>query len=259
MSYFECAARDPIFWLHHANIDRLWQVWLNQLGGRKNPIANAPWKDQKFSFFDENKKQVTLSACKVLKMTTQLGYQYPGVPVNNVDLCPAVAVPVGPGTFSNVSPVAPKILAATTATETRLGNTPVQVKVDLPPEAGQRMKSFATTPPKRGHLRLAVEGIKVLHPGAVYQVYLNLPAGTKADPAGPYFLGNISLFTDPAHSEGITRTFDLSSRARTLGAKREVQLTFLRERLDQPNAGVAAAPNEPAEFLRFTRVAILER
>ena len=23
-----CAALDPIFWLHHANIDRLWNVWL---------------------------------------------------------------------------------------------------------------------------------------------------------------------------------------------------------------------------------------
>ncbi len=22
------AALDPIFWLHHANIDRLWEVWL---------------------------------------------------------------------------------------------------------------------------------------------------------------------------------------------------------------------------------------
>jgi tyrosinase len=28
MSSFDTAARDPIFWLHHANIDRLWEAWL---------------------------------------------------------------------------------------------------------------------------------------------------------------------------------------------------------------------------------------
>ena len=27
MSLLETAARDPIFWLRHSNIDRLWVVW----------------------------------------------------------------------------------------------------------------------------------------------------------------------------------------------------------------------------------------
>ena len=34
MSYPRTAALDPIFWLHHANIDRLWEVW------RRNPPAH---------------------------------------------------------------------------------------------------------------------------------------------------------------------------------------------------------------------------
>jgi tyrosinase-like protein len=28
------AARDPIFWLHHANIDRLWVRWTDPARGR---------------------------------------------------------------------------------------------------------------------------------------------------------------------------------------------------------------------------------
>lgn len=32
MSDFDQAAGDPIFWLHHANIDRLWEVWLASAG-----------------------------------------------------------------------------------------------------------------------------------------------------------------------------------------------------------------------------------
>ena len=31
MSMPDTAALDPIFWLHHANIDRLWEVWLQRL------------------------------------------------------------------------------------------------------------------------------------------------------------------------------------------------------------------------------------
>src|SRR5688572_17251139 len=37
MSSFAGAGRDPIFWLHHCNIDRLGEVWLRQGGGRVNP------------------------------------------------------------------------------------------------------------------------------------------------------------------------------------------------------------------------------
>jgi hypothetical protein len=270
MSYFTCAARDPIFWLHHANIDRLWQVWLNKLGGRKNPITNTSWAHQKFTFFDENKHQVVLTGCQIVNMATQLGYQYSGVPVSNIQLCPVIAVPPIPNPHAApatpaTSPIAAKILAATAGAETRLGNAAVQVKVDLPAAVGQHMKSFAATPPKPGHLRLVVEGLQVVHPGAVYQVYLNLPAGQKPDPAGPSFLGNISIFAEAEHSEPINRSFDLSPKAKALAAKGEVQLTFVRERLDQPAGTPAAAsaasatPAEPTEFLRFAKVSIQER
>jgi hypothetical protein len=253
MSYFTCAARDPIFWLHHSNIDRLWQVWLNKLGGRQNPISNPTWATQTFTFFDENKHQVKLTGCQIVDIASQLNYKYEGVPVTNIQFCAAITREAAQ------QPPSPVKSLAATAAETRLGSTPVQVKVALPAEVGKHVRSLAAGPLKPGHLWLAVEGIKVINPGAVYQVYLNLPAGQKPDPAGPYFLGNVSLFTDFEHSEEVTRTFDLSSRAKALGSKGEVQLTFLREQLGQAKGAAAAALAEPAEFLRFTRVSILER
>ena len=44
------AARDPIFWLHHCNIDRLWSSWNS--AGRTNP--GGTWLTQSFAMADEN-------------------------------------------------------------------------------------------------------------------------------------------------------------------------------------------------------------
>ena len=52
------AAQDPIFWAHHANVDRQWNLWIAQGGGRSNPVGNADWRNATFTFFDECCQQV---------------------------------------------------------------------------------------------------------------------------------------------------------------------------------------------------------
>jgi len=44
MSDPDTAGLDPIFWLHHANIDRLWQVWRTNPASHQDP-PDADWKD----------------------------------------------------------------------------------------------------------------------------------------------------------------------------------------------------------------------
>jgi tyrosinase len=46
------AALDPIFRLHHANIDRLWNRWLELGDGRTNP-SDVAWLDRVFVFHEE--------------------------------------------------------------------------------------------------------------------------------------------------------------------------------------------------------------
>ena len=48
MSAFETAGQDAIFWLHHANIDRLWEVWRNQPGHADPP--DDEWQNVAFEF-----------------------------------------------------------------------------------------------------------------------------------------------------------------------------------------------------------------
>ncbi len=33
---------DPVFWLHHANIDRIWTAWMKRYGRVYAPVSGAP-------------------------------------------------------------------------------------------------------------------------------------------------------------------------------------------------------------------------
>jgi len=33
---------DPIFWIHHANIDRMWSSWMKRQGQKYLPVSGGP-------------------------------------------------------------------------------------------------------------------------------------------------------------------------------------------------------------------------
>jgi Common central domain of tyrosinase/Polyphenol oxidase middle domain len=71
-----CSANDPIFFLHHANIDRLWNRWIALGGGRQDPTTDTVWMTTVFTFYDENKHQVQLTGKDILDTVKQLNYCY---------------------------------------------------------------------------------------------------------------------------------------------------------------------------------------
>jgi N-acetylneuraminic acid mutarotase len=72
MAEFSTVGGDPIFYLHHANIDRLWESW-NRLGN-KNP-TDPKYLNRKFSYGDRSGKRVDLPV-STTDRTAQLGYEY---------------------------------------------------------------------------------------------------------------------------------------------------------------------------------------
>ena len=67
------AGNDPVFYVHHANIDRLWACWQ-----QSNVTPPGTWQDQTFSFVDETGTLVTRPVKDFLDSTT-LGYVYDNV------------------------------------------------------------------------------------------------------------------------------------------------------------------------------------
>jgi N-acetylneuraminic acid mutarotase len=74
MAEFSTVGGDPIFYLHHANIDRLWESW-NRLGNT-NPTDPA-YLEREFSYGDRSGKRVDLPV-SAADRTASLGYEYDG-------------------------------------------------------------------------------------------------------------------------------------------------------------------------------------
>ncbi|KAK9155139.1 hypothetical protein Sjap_002619 [Stephania japonica] len=58
MGNFNTAARDPIFFGHHANVDRMWHLYRNFNGGNVE-FKTKDWLDATFLFVDENNRVVS--------------------------------------------------------------------------------------------------------------------------------------------------------------------------------------------------------
>jgi N-acetylneuraminic acid mutarotase len=72
MAEFSTVGADPLFYLHHSNMDRIWESW-NRLGN-KNP-TDPKYLNRKFSYGDRSGKRADLPV-SAADRTQQLGYEY---------------------------------------------------------------------------------------------------------------------------------------------------------------------------------------
>lgn len=202
MSNILTAAQDPIFWLHHANIDRLWWQWLQQ-NGTSNP-SDPAWLNQDFlsvgGFFDAkgNPIQANVLTCGAVQDPTSLpaGYTY------DQQVTPPVA------SMAHVSwpspwPEWPQTPARASSTRHLLGATDRQIRlvgeaVTVPVTIDERaIASLRTdrTAEQQHRVFLEVEDIEAArNPGIVYGVYVNLPSHPTDADLEAHQAGNISLF-----------------------------------------------------------------
>jgi hypothetical protein len=208
MSAFETAGQDPIFWLHHANIDRIWELWLASGGGRVNPTTNASWMTTAFTFYDETGAQVNLTGAQIVNTATQLEYRYA------TSLCLSIARPevFDWRVLTRIPPFDPRALrevevirrrpplpdpppfAVQEAVQLRAAASGVDLKVA--PEAQRELARFSTPQGRGRDITLQLDDIRVEGtPEVYYEVYVNLPDGARDTTyTSPHYVGNVDFF-----------------------------------------------------------------
>ena len=245
------AARDPIFWLHHANIDRLWSRWIASGQGRRNPTDDDKWMNTSFTFFDHDGSTVTMAGRDVVDTAAQLQYRYDEAPP------PESAAPPPPTRAGRV----PESLVESGQRMELTGRT---TRVAIPLTALQQ--ESLTGAAARGVV-LTFEGVSYdKNPGIYYEVYLGLPEGTVPDAESPHYAGNLAVFALKPHGGDQTEaaekpsvTLDVTEAIAKLRQKNllpagQLPVTLVPRGLKRPGQAEAATPTEGAPALRFDRI-----
>lgn len=75
MGRLDRAPNDPLFWMHHCNIDRIWTQWHSK---NSDGLYPKPWRDEQFSGFMDTRGRLapTVNAASTMRTST-FGYDYP--------------------------------------------------------------------------------------------------------------------------------------------------------------------------------------
>jgi tyrosinase len=213
------AANDPIFWMHHSNIDRLWASW--NAAGRTNPTT-ADWTGQTFVFANPGGAGCAKVIAKVgdFSSIATLGYAYDRLePVRRIPGKWPFLVQARPLLLKGPGPVE-LVKGANQVRLVNAGTKALQAPANAP-LLQTRLQRL--TSDKRIHLLL--EGLMANEaPGVTYSVYLN-PADSAPQTPDPARLVGVVNFFAGVMPDGNKMpqspqvSFDVTDVLRKLGTK----------------------------------------
>ncbi|MGW6980963.1 tyrosinase family protein [Streptomyces sp. NPDC054932] len=231
------AALDPIFWLHHANIDRLWFQWASR-PGNGNP-TDPRWTSQEYDFFDADGSRKSLAASDIVDIAGRLGYTYESPALVTPPPAPPAPPPSPAPEVSMSSPNGPEPLRpkrremAGSSEETvhlvgRAASVTVPIDQRTTRSLGRALGVPVPEADRRVYLNVEdIEGDR--NPNTVYGIYVNLPADASDDLAENHRVGNLSFF-------GIERAQDPRGDEHPHGLRVTVEITPLVLRLEAEDA-----------------------
>jgi tyrosinase len=251
MGQFNTAGLDPIFWLHHSNIDRLWNVWLKRAAQDTNP-TDAQWlTGVTFEFHDEAGNIAALTPDQVVDSTAApLSYSYQ----DESDPLVAGPAPAAVTTFAMEPRPMSEMVGAVAQPVTLTGQL-AHAHIPIKPATGPARESLTVSAaPQRAFLN--IESITGSGRPERYSVYLNVPEGDDPAQHPELHAGDLPMFgvvessqADEGHpGGGLHYTLDITKVVRALESQNawnpnDLHVTFVPK---QRRAGVAPAGVQPA-------------
>ncbi|RWA97860.1 tyrosinase family protein [Mesorhizobium sp.] len=223
--------RDPIFWLHHSNIDRLWALW-----NRSHGNTNAPaWLNTRFEnqFVSPDGSPVSVGVADVLS-TDDLGYQYDDLGPEPDPASAQVAISID---FSAISELT---VASDTITEQVPTGAPLSVVLPTNPGLASVATSVsepsaAAAEPARRRVRVRVAGLQPpAEPDSFVRVFINCPYLDIGTPINdPHFVASIDFFapSNGSHHSSLTYVFDVTPTLQRLGRARMLTVDEIEPQL----------------------------
>jgi polyphenol oxidase len=269
MGVLASAAFDPVFFAHHANIDRIWDKWIKtdptHHANPANP-ADTAWLQQGFFFYDQKPTWTYISNSQMLEPEALLySYQSPQTPVAPVTPGPVASARAAVRVAQLPQLGAPEIELSPSTEPKALTPEPLTVRAAVPPQARERLNTFRATaaarPGAQPKLILRIEGVEIpADRGALVNVFLNRPEATAASgPEDPGYVGSIAVVASQlpragGHTHPVVRnfSFDISDKlAASLANDGNVAVTLV------PATGTGTKP--AAVSLRYSRAYIATR
>jgi tyrosinase len=242
------AALDPIFYLHHCNIDRMWAAW--NAAGHTNPVTSEWLKGpaQTFVMPMPGVEPWTYTP-EAVQDTANLQYGYDNLAVSAAPIATlwktrlmTLGVP-GAASIAEPPPNAPsqpaELLGSSTGTVTL--STAVRTSVSLALHGGVRahvQKSFMLASPVNAPDRvlLKLENVRGTYDATVLRVYAELPQQADPQVKQARLVGAVALFglrrasiPDGQHAgAGLTFILDMSHAADSLFVENNLSADQLR-------------------------------
>lgn len=208
---------DPIFFLHHANIDRLWDVWTRKQQNRGLPIlpdgymTSPPvegtdyyrWSSEPFLFFvDAKGKPAAGTTAGDFASIGSFAYEYqPGSGEEVVAVPPTLARSAARGSVQVFRASPPPAAAAAAA-------RPGPARTFAIPAALLQASAPSADVPAL-FAKVTVDLSSLPH-GTRLRLFVNAPAGGPVNAASPHHAGTLALFGHAQHAGEFTFTVPLS-------------------------------------------------
>lgn len=184
---------DPIFWLHHCNIDRIWSHWAQR--AQNSHPASTTWRSTSFNHFygrDGNSIAAAnrITVAKALN-SEDLGYRYDSIPAPIVMAAPRNT----------------RVLNMLRATDTRMLDGAQAFALAANDQFATGINEIVQQPtatPDRNTVRLIIKGVKApKRLDTSYDVYLNCKKLEPTTPiTDPSFVGSRAFFHGSGHGHG---------------------------------------------------------